>query len=219
MYLHAFLSTCSRCVYPTSPKESKSTHLWLEAMTVLFETSEIINRSELRKKTLPERHFFQSDQKGLNGCELNVHLKDTSWLAFIAKNNFLWQHRVESLFFFLLHTGVISLMLLWPSSVKTSQKRVQFEFPETCCVKINVLLETTWCVIAHNERSVGCKSLCPLLPIIPFLCGSIIFASFDKGTRNNNSLHSDSVCVCIWLMARRHTRTSVHCWRSVWHQD
>lgn len=41
------------------------------------------------------------------------------------------------------------------------------------------------CVIAHNERYVGCASLCPLIPII-HLCGNlavgILLASFDKGT-------------------------------------
>lgn len=64
-----------------------------------------------------------------------------------------------------------------------------FEFPETCCIKcFNGIY--VMCVIAHNERYVGCASLCPLIPII-HLCGDLAvwiwLDLFDKGTRTITS--------------------------------
>lgn len=54
-----------------------------------------------------------------------------------------------------------------------------------CYIKKNVLQKLLYvmCVIAHDERFVGCASLCPLIPIIHF-CGGLavkMFSSSDKG--------------------------------------
>lgn len=140
------------------------------------------------------------------------------WL-FIAKNNFLWQQRRR--------VTLVSFpsppprRRRAPGSLLTPHSRFLFEFPESCYVKDQrIYWEQMRCVIAHDERSVGCKSLCPLLPIIPSLflcvCVSTIFASFDKGTRTANSLPP---VLCVWPAARRCTHTSVRRLRSVWHQD
>lgn len=65
-------------------------------------------------------------------------------------------------------------------------QRSPFEFPETCYIKNNVLLETMWCVLLLIMRGLWDVHHCvPFEPII-HLCGGlavwIIFASFDKGT-------------------------------------
>lgn len=49
------------------------------------------------------------------------------------------------------------------------------------------------CVIAHNERSVGCASLCPLIPIIP-LCGVLLH--LIKGL--NNIQYLILLYFCVW---------------------
>lgn len=82
--------------------------------------------------------------------------------CFIANDNLVWQYRVKSISSY---TGVISLILLWHSNVKPQKSYAFLWVPwnllykEQCFTGIYVM-----CVIAHNERSVGCASLRPLIP-------------------------------------------------------
>lgn len=169
MYLHAFLSTCY--VDPTGLKKAKSPHLWLEAMTVLLENN------WNHKPVGSEKTLFQKGTSFKVTTNVGTDVKwmctirtRADWLLLLRiipfdSNTTLWLWSLSSL----PHRRRRAWCRF--DMCKTPHNRFLFEFPESCNVKINVLLETMWCVIiAHNERSVGCKSLCPLLPIIPFIC-------------------------------------------------
>lgn len=106
---------------------------------------------------------------------------------------------MESISFF--HTDVFSLILLWHSNVE-----ICFWVPWTLLYKEQCITGNyVMCVIAQNERSAGCASLCPLILIMPLcLTAWVIFASFDKRTM---------VCFCVWPhISSDELDVWLHCW-------
>lgn len=108
--------------------------------------------------------------------KLNVHTQDISSLGIVLLLMTISFDSTESRVFLFSGTSAISLMYCFDSQTGDLQNKRQtnsfyFEFPETCCIKcFNGIY--VMCVIAHNERYVGCASLCPLIPII-HLCGDL----------------------------------------------
>lgn len=98
--------------------------------------------------------------------------------CFIANDNLVWQYRVDSVSFF--YTGVVCLILLWHSNVKTFRVPWNLLYKEQC-LSGNYLM----CVIAYDERSVRCASV-PFESYDPFVWWFGCFnwsASLDKGTQ------------------------------------
>lgn len=120
--------------------------------------------------------------------KLNVHLQDISSLGIVLLLMTISFDSTESRVFLFSGTSAVYSQT-WDLQNKRQTNSFYFEFPETCCIKcFNGIY--VMCVIAHNERYVGCASLCPLIPII-HLCGDLAvwiwLALFDKGTHTITS--------------------------------
>lgn len=198
VYLHALLplpvkSHAHLLTEVTGRKESRPLHFDRQ-WQFLFQKQLKLKKQKTvgTKKTLHKGTSFKVtvDVWTAVKCsfKLNVHLQDISSLGIVLLLMTISFDSTASRVFLFSGTSAVYSQT-WDLQNKRQTNSFYFEFPETCCIKcFNGIY--VMCVIAHNERYVGCASLCPLIPII-HLCGDLAvwiwLALFDKGTHTITS--------------------------------